>query len=311
MTWFRMDDGWADHPKVRRAEKDGRALWSIAGVKCAQNGTDGLVDPLMLRESYAPLAGVQPRKAAGLLVSAGLWHDTLTVHDCDRCCTRIAALGRRDGVTDDGDLDSGWFYFHDWEDYQQASKVKEDPIAKLAEKRARQLRRSTPGMELREQVRRRDRDLCRYCGVRCTFDTQDRKSPKVGTFDHVDPFDFTSGFGGNSMRNVVVACNLCNGRKGQRTPEQWVEDEPEEGRLLQPAPGTPRRSRPDHVEINDESERAADPVVTESAPDGDPSSRDARPGTGPDPDRVGSLIGAGSGPGRNGSGHGPVGGDRS
>lgn len=301
MTWFRIDDGWANHPKVRRAGKDGRGLWVITGTLCSGAGTDGLVDPILLRESYAPLAGVQPRKAAAMLVGSELWHDHDGIVGCERCSLFVAGLSHRHGV-EDLHLADGWFVFHDWSEYQPPSGAKDDPIAKLAERRARNLRRSQPGKDLQERVRRRDRDMCRYCGVECLFGTQDRKSSSVGTFDHVDPFDFSSGFGGNSMANVVVACNGCNGRKGQRTPEQWVEAEPDDGFLLFAAPGKPSRSRPDQRQIRTGSGSDHGSGVEESAPDRDVSSRDARPGTGLDPDRVGSLIGSGSGSGRNGSG---------
>lgn len=288
MSWFKVDDGWADHPKVRRAEKDGRALWSIAGAKCAQNGTDGLVDPRMLRESYAPLAGVQWRKAAQLLVSSGLWHDALTVTDCSRCVERLGQLGERDGI-DGGELAVGWFVFHDWAEYQPGAKVKGDPIAEMALKRGRDLRRTPWGKQITAKVRQRDRDQCRYCGVSCLFGTQDRRSPRVGTIDHVNPFDFETGVGGNSEKNCVVACNLCNGRKGQRTPEQWLADEPDDARPLLKPGGRP---------TSDEPETDRVPVVNQTSDGPVRPSRGARPVAGPGSDRVVSVVGGGSGSGR-------------
>jgi hypothetical protein len=143
--------------------------------------------------------------------------------------------------------------------------------------------------------------------VRCEFDTQRRRGPGVGTIDHVDPFDYLSGPAkdGNSMKNCVVACNDCNGAKGQRTPEQWVEEDPVEGRPLMPAPGSykPGATKPDQAQTR-----------PSSGPESGPPSRGARLGSGPGPGegRAGSvrfglgLVGSpvsllASGAGRNGS----------
>jgi 5-methylcytosine-specific restriction endonuclease McrA len=65
---------------------------------------------------------------------------------------------------------------------------------------------------LRQAVKDRDRNLCRYCGVRVNWD--DKRGPAGGTYDHVDPD------GQNTITNVVVACRRCNARKKDRTPEQ-------------------------------------------------------------------------------------------
>lgn len=61
---------------------------------------------------------------------------------------------------------------------------------------------------IREKVRNRDRDTCRYCGKVCTGPIH---------LDHVIP---SSRGGGDSDTNLVVACVECNMRKGQRTPEE-------------------------------------------------------------------------------------------
>ncbi len=66
--------------------------------------------------------------------------------------------------------------------------------------------------ELRLAVRERDRDLCRYCGVRVRWN--DRKGSAGGTYDHVDPD------GPNEPGNLVVCCRGCNSSKRNRTPEQ-------------------------------------------------------------------------------------------
>ncbi len=58
----------------------------------------------------------------------------------------------------------------------------------------------------RREVLRRDRHQCQYCG-----------SHKNLTLDHVIP---RSKGGSHTWDNVVIACNSCNSRKGDRTPQQ-------------------------------------------------------------------------------------------
>jgi len=58
----------------------------------------------------------------------------------------------------------------------------------------------------RREVLRRDRHTCQYCG-----------SMKSLTLDHLIP---TSKGGKNAWDNIVTACESCNNRKGNRTPQQ-------------------------------------------------------------------------------------------
>ncbi|MGK7914502.1 MAG: HNH endonuclease [Prochloraceae cyanobacterium] len=58
----------------------------------------------------------------------------------------------------------------------------------------------------RREVLRRDKHQCQYCG-----------SKKRLTIDHVIPL---SKSGKHSWENVVIACEACNSRKGDRTPQQ-------------------------------------------------------------------------------------------
>jgi 5-methylcytosine-specific restriction endonuclease McrA len=58
----------------------------------------------------------------------------------------------------------------------------------------------------RREVLRRDRHSCQYCG-----------STRNLTLDHVIP---RSKGGKHSWDNVVIACERCNAKKGDRTPEQ-------------------------------------------------------------------------------------------
>jgi 5-methylcytosine-specific restriction endonuclease McrA len=56
----------------------------------------------------------------------------------------------------------------------------------------------------RKEVLRRDRHTCQYCG--CT---------KNLTLDHVIP---RAKGGAHTWENIVIACETCNHRKGNRTP---------------------------------------------------------------------------------------------
>ena len=55
----------------------------------------------------------------------------------------------------------------------------------------------------------RDRHLCAYCGARFTFDQLTR--------EHIVP---TSRGGRDTWMNCITACRACNGRKGNRLPEE-------------------------------------------------------------------------------------------
>lgn len=55
----------------------------------------------------------------------------------------------------------------------------------------------------------RDRSLCAYCGHRFAFDQLTR--------EHIVP---TSRGGRDSWTNCITACRSCNGRKGNRLPEE-------------------------------------------------------------------------------------------
>ncbi|MDJ0713475.1 MAG: HNH endonuclease [Prochloraceae cyanobacterium] len=70
----------------------------------------------------------------------------------------------------------------------------------------------------RREVLRRDKHQCQYCGSR-----------KKLTIDHVIPL---SKGGKHSWENVVIACEPCNSRKGDRKPS-------EAGMLLTTQPKAP------------------------------------------------------------------------
>lgn len=71
MTWFRVDDSFAQHPKVLAIPRKDRpaavGLWMLAGTWCAANTTDGFV-PAHLPGEF----GCHARQADAL-VTAHLW----------------------------------------------------------------------------------------------------------------------------------------------------------------------------------------------------------------------------------------------
>lgn len=72
MSWFRVDDGFTDHPKViaLRAGKHWKgalALWALAGSHCSKHLTDGFVSDAVL----AHLGGTT--QEADALVAVNLW----------------------------------------------------------------------------------------------------------------------------------------------------------------------------------------------------------------------------------------------
>lgn len=58
----------------------------------------------------------------------------------------------------------------------------------------------------RRNIMKRDRNTCQYCGSRSDL-----------TLDHVMP---KSRGGADSWENLVTACNSCNVKKGNRTPDE-------------------------------------------------------------------------------------------
>ena len=70
MTWFKVDDNLAHHPKVIAAGNAALGLWVRAGSWAAQQLTDGFVPDTVL-----PALGT--KKQADQLVAAGLWSRVL------------------------------------------------------------------------------------------------------------------------------------------------------------------------------------------------------------------------------------------
>jgi len=189
-----LDDGFDTWPETIRAGTSAAGLYVRCGAWISRNTNDGHVP-----SEVAAMYGTPEWVAK--LVAVGLWE--------------VEGAGYRDVK-----------YFG-----------MGNPTAEVVRyRRAQNARRQAlvRNPELREAVRARDKDMCRYCGkpVRWT----DRKGPLGGTYDHVDPN------GPNTLENLVVSCRSCNSSKCDRTPT-------EAGMILRPVPAhldtTQKRSRSD------------------------------------------------------------------
>lgn len=201
--WVKLDGGWASHPKVRAAGRDGRALWAAAASICGDKLTDGRV-PAMAAKDAAYLAEVSQRKATAALVQCGLWHDGETIMECADCLEVY------------GDLATGEHVFHAWWEYQPTRDESLMPVHMMRFKQRKALHRDR---SLCERIIARDKSRCRYCGAQVNW--KDRRGPQGATYDHVDPHELSSDPNvGNTLLNVVVACRACNTAKGDRTPEE-------------------------------------------------------------------------------------------
>lgn len=67
MTWFKVDDGFYDHPKLTGVPMASRGLWVTAGSYCARHLTDGVISWRQIRSLGGTRAQVRG------LVDAGLW----------------------------------------------------------------------------------------------------------------------------------------------------------------------------------------------------------------------------------------------
>lgn len=172
---MKLEDTFAEHPKVEIAGDQAAWLYVSGLLYAYRADTDGFVPAAKV----AKLTGFRaPQRLADRLVEVNLWEPI-----------------------------EGGYRIHDYLQHQQSSADREEQRVSGARRVA--LHRDRP---LRDLVRERDGNTCRYCGVEVLW--TDRRSGRGGTYDHVDPR------GGNAESNLVVACRSCNAAKGSRTPEQ-------------------------------------------------------------------------------------------
>lgn len=118
MTWFKVDDGFSDHPKAEAATDAAVGFWTRSGAYSARYALLGFV-PASRANTPAR------RKAAALLVAVGLWHRSDEECEC----------------RENDHYEPGW-YFHDWADFQPDAESVEAAIEWRRKKdRDRQRRR--------------------------------------------------------------------------------------------------------------------------------------------------------------------------
>ncbi|WP_343466372.1 hypothetical protein AAI421_14555 [Rhodococcus aetherivorans] len=117
MTWFKVDDGFYDHPKVLGLDMSAIGLWTMAGAYCARHLTDGVITDRQIRS----IGGT--RKQAEKLVTAGLWS------------------------ADDAPPSARRYAFNDWRDFQpsrdEVTAKREEARERMAAARAKKRTTST------------------------------------------------------------------------------------------------------------------------------------------------------------------------
>lgn len=200
MTWSRFDDGYDEHEKVQEAWHCAPAavgLHAMAITMCARRQTNGVI-PVRWIAQMLPAARVR-NASVRALVDVGLF-DILAAGD-------IAELENpRGGTVTVGPFPEDRYLVHDFLEYNPSTVEVERN--REWDRRRKELHRDHG---LVEEIRKRDKDRCRYCGILVNW--KDRRGKNGGTYDHVIPR------GPNTLENVVVACRGCNMRKQDRTPE--------------------------------------------------------------------------------------------
>ncbi|MGP5578646.1 hypothetical protein [Corynebacterium flavescens] len=123
MTWFKVDDGFYDHPKVLELDNASIGLWTLAGSYCARHLTDGVITDRQIRA----IGGT--RRQAEKLVAAGLWSRDEAPASARRSRADASPSVRR-------------YFFNDWSDFQPSrdevtAKRNEDAERKRAARAAK------------------------------------------------------------------------------------------------------------------------------------------------------------------------------
>jgi hypothetical protein len=140
------------------------------------------MDVLQLDVSGRPQAWISPREAALLYASDGVaWTLGRTFH------VLRGGIQRATGVQ---------------------SRIEVHPIIAVRGAVPTRAWRQTPAIS-NPKLFARDRQVCAYCGGRFRFDELTR--------EHIVP---VSRGGADSWMNCITACRACNGRKGNRLPEE-------------------------------------------------------------------------------------------
>lgn len=116
MSWFRVDDTLAAHPKTRRAGLPAMGLWTVAGSWSSQQLTEGFVP------EWFVATWPQGKKLAAQLVAAGYWEHA------------------------EQDDEQGW-QFHDWTDANPTAEQEKERRRKARERQRKLRERSAAKRE--------------------------------------------------------------------------------------------------------------------------------------------------------------------
>lgn len=257
--WLKLTDGYDTTPRILHAARSEAEVDRIVGMLvrlslyCARQRTDGFVPALVVRQRIRSArllrAFTDPEDGADPLL-----HPRGTTCECMRGLKWPATAGD--------------YYVHGYLDSNPFAAEYDLAAQQRAELRDR---------ELREAVRRRDRDRCRYCGIFTV--AADRRSRAGRVFDHVDPGQAAGA------ANLVVACRECNSRKGKRTPAaagMTLLPAPVAGQSF-PAPAGPVADDVDDLDVDDLAQTYDEPD------DSDPSTTWRADTDGPGRDGTGRV----------------------
>ncbi|WVX88149.1 hypothetical protein SEA_LITNINMCQUEEN_93 [Gordonia phage LitninMcQueen] len=81
MTWFRVDDGFHDHPKTQEASMAARGLWVTCGSYCSRHLTDGHITSRQVRKEGGTSAQIRSLLDCGLWKVCDLHPNCYSFHD--------------------------------------------------------------------------------------------------------------------------------------------------------------------------------------------------------------------------------------
>ena len=119
MAWFKVDDGFYDHPKVEELPNAAVGLWVKAGTWCAKHETDGVIPATRVKAFKGTASQIRA------LIECGLWSETTTNSGAKA------------------------YSFRDWFDYQPSREEREEERALWREKKRKS--RSQKLDKLRQQ----------------------------------------------------------------------------------------------------------------------------------------------------------------
>lgn len=96
MTWFRVDDGFYDHPKIAHLNMAARGLWVTCGSYCGKHLTDGHIARNQIRRLGGTPAQIRNLIESGVWFQCDLHPNCVAFHDwIEQQPTRESIINRR------------------------------------------------------------------------------------------------------------------------------------------------------------------------------------------------------------------------